>query len=121
MDFFEVILLKKDKLFLEVGSGLYQALMDVFEMLYIGLGFYGVLLFFCTICGKRVAHFLVFHFGRLQLREHLLDRIEFVSVGACCVNGAGRFVIGLCCDWFHSDRVDVGSEPRILFRGGGGL
>ena len=31
--FFEVIRLEKGKLFLQVGSGLYEVLIDVFEML----------------------------------------------------------------------------------------
>ena len=83
-------------------------MIDIFEMLDVQLCFDGVLSFFCTAGGKRVAHFLVLHFGRLKCREHLLDRIEFISVGADCIYGDGRFFFGVCWDFFQSDCVDVG-------------
>ena len=78
----EVLLFKQGDLLLEICSILHKALNEFFEEVDIRFGLDSVLAFFCTVCGKRVAHFLVLKFYLLKCRNHLLKSVNFLAIGA---------------------------------------
>ena len=52
LNVFELLLLEQGDLLLEICGILDKALIDFFQQVDIRFGLYGVVAFFCTVCGK---------------------------------------------------------------------